>query len=144
MTTVTQLLKNKGAVIYAVSPETEVGEVLTLMADKNIGAVLVMDGEQLTGICSERDYVRQIVRRDDLPMTTPVKEIMTSKVRYVHPGQTLEDCMALMTDKHFRHLPVLDNTQKVVGVISIGDVVKAIISKQEFLIEQLENYIVGA
>jgi CBS domain-containing protein len=143
MTTVTQLLRNKGAAVYAVGPETEVGEILTLMADKNIGAVLVMEGDTLTGIFSERDYVRQIVKRDGLPMTTLVKEIMTSKVRYVHPNQTLEDCMALMTGKRFRHLPVLDDNQKVVGVISIGDVVKAIISRQEFLIEQLENYIVG-
>jgi CBS domain-containing protein len=142
MTTVSQLLRNKGGAVWSVSPETSVYHALELMADKNIGAVLVLDGAKLAGIFSERDYARKIILHGKASKDTPVKDIMTSKVVTVRPDQTIETCMALMTDKHFRHLPVVDGDQ-VVGVISIGDVVKAVIAEQEFRIEQLESYITG-
>jgi CBS domain-containing protein len=142
MTTVSQLLRNKGGAVWSVSPETSVYHALELMADKNIGAVLVLDGAKLAGIFSERDYARKIILHGKASKDTPVKDIMTSKVVTVRPDQTIETCMALMTDKHFRHLPVVEGDQ-VVGVISIGDVVKAVIAEQEFRIEQLESYITG-
>jgi CBS domain-containing protein len=112
------------------------------MAEKNVGAVMVMDGDSLVGILSERDYAREAVRKGRAPTEIHVHEIMTTRVVYVRPEQTSEDCMALMTDKRVRHLPVMEG-EKTVGVISIGDVVKAIIGEQEFLIEQLEHYITG-
>lgn len=143
MTTVNQLLKAKGAAVKTVTPDTPLYEALKVMAEHNIGAVPVAEAGNLVGIFSERDYARQAVLRDDLMLDTPVKQIMTKKVVYVRPGQTVEECMALMTDKHIRHLPVLvDN--KMVGIVSIGDLVKDIISRQKFIIEQLENYIVSS
>jgi CBS domain-containing protein len=141
--TVKQLLQVKGRDVWSVTPDASVYEALVYMAEKNVGALLVLDGEQLAGIFSERDYARKVVLRGKTSKDTPVADIMTSRVVYVRPDQTIEDCMALMTDKHIRHLPVLDQGE-VVGVISIGDVVKAIISEQTFIIEQLENYIAGA
>jgi CBS domain-containing protein len=113
-----------------------------LMAIKEIGSLLVIEGEKLVGIISERDYARKVVLKEKTSMDTPVKEIMTQKVVYLRPEQTIQECMALMTDKRIRHLPVLEN-DRLVGIISIGDVVKAIISQQEFMIEQLERYIEG-
>jgi len=113
---------------------------LKLMAEKEIGAVLVLDGEQLAGIFSERDYARKVLLQGKSSKETPVREIMTEKVVCVHPEQTIEDCMGLMTDKRIRHLPVLEH-KNVVGVISIGDVVKEMLSEQEFVIKQLESYI---
>jgi len=141
MTTVRQLLQNKGTEIWSIQPDAHVYDALELMAQKGVGALLVVDGDTLAGIISERDYARKVELEGKSSATTPVKEIMTSEVYCVRPEQTVDDCMALMTSRRIRHLPVLSD-DKLEGVISIGDVVKAVISKQEFMIEQLENYIV--
>lgn len=141
MATVQRLLEIKGNAIWSVAPETMVFEALELMASKNVGALVVLEGDRLAGIISERDYARSIVLKDRSSRTTPVGDIMTRDVISVRPGQTLEQCMALMTGHHIRHLPVLDDGGRLAGVISIGDVVKFIISEQDFLIKQLENYI---
>jgi len=143
MTTVKQLLQTKSSDVWTISPDASVKDALERMAEKNVGALLVVDSEELVGIISERDYARCSLRKEAVLMTTPVREIMTTRVIYVRPEQTIEACMALMTDKRVRHLPVLADDQ-LVGIVSIGDVVKAIISHQEFIIEQLENYIVGS
>jgi CBS domain-containing protein len=143
MTYVSQLLKTKGRDVWSVTPDTPVYDALKLMADKNIGALLVLEKGKLVGIFSERDYARKIILKGKTSRHTPVREIMSPKVYYVRPDQSIEDCMALMTDKRIRHLPVMEDDE-VVGVISIGDVVKAIISEQEFVIRQLENYISGS
>jgi CBS domain-containing protein len=143
MKTVKQLLQEKGHAIWSIAPDANVYAALKLMADKNVGAVLVIDaGDKLAGIFSERDYARKVTLHGKTSRETPVREVMTEKVVCVRPDQSIEDCMALMTGKRIRHLPVLENN-RLVGVISIGDVVKAIISEHEFIIEQLENYIVG-
>ena len=141
-TTVRQVLATKGNDVWTVSPETSVFDALKLMAEKNIGAVLVMTGDQLCGIMSERDYARKVALDGKTSSTTPVGEIMTGRVLVVHPDQNIDNCMALMTDKHIRHLPVMDG-DRLVGIISIGDVVKAIIADHEFMIDQLETYIMG-
>jgi len=140
MKTVGDLMGAKGKLIWSVAPETTVLEALRLMADKEIGAVLVMLEERLVGIFSERDYARQVVLKGKASKDTPVRDVMTQRIVYVRPDQTVEDCMALMTDKRVRHLPVLD-AGTLLGVLSIGDVVKAVISEKEFMIAQLENYI---
>jgi len=140
MKSVRELVEQKGAAVWSVRPDVTVFETLQLMAEKEIGAVLVFEGERLAGMFSERDYARQVILKGKASKDTRVVEVMTHRVTYVRPEQTVEDCMALMTDKHVRHLPVLD-AGKVVGVISIGDVVKAVISEKQFIIEQLENYI---
>lgn len=142
MKTVRELLQTKGYDIWSVAPDDSVYEALKLMADKNVGAVLVTGAGNLVGILSERDYARKVILKGRTSRDTPVREIMTEKVVYVRPDQTTNECMALMTDKRVRHLPVIENDQ-LIGIISIGDVVKAIISEQEFMIEQLENYITG-
>jgi CBS domain-containing protein len=141
MTIVKQLLQSKGSEVWTIAPDTLVSDALQLMADKNIGALVVVEAGQVVGIMSERDYARKVVLKEKSPKTSPVGEIMTQKVFCVNPDYTIEQCMALMTDKRIRHLPVLDRDEQLIGIISIGDVVKAIISKQEFIIEQLENYI---
>jgi CBS domain-containing protein len=143
MKTVKHLLRTKGHDVLSVAPDTAVFEALRLMAEKNVGAVLVLESERLVGIFSERDYARKVILKGKSSKETLVREIMSSHVLYVRPEQTIENCMALMTGKRVRHLPVLDDEQRVVGVISIGDVVKDIISEQEFMIEQLQNYITG-
>jgi CBS domain-containing protein len=142
MKTVTHLLRTKGSEVHTISPDAAVFEALSVMAERNVGAVLVVEGERLIGILSERDYARKVILKGKASKEIPVREIMTSHVLYVRPHQTIDDCMALMTDKRVRHLPVLDG-ERLVGVISIGDVVKAIIAEQEFMIEQLQNYISG-
>jgi CBS domain-containing protein len=139
---VKDMLRAKGHDVWSIASDASVYHALELMADKNIGAVLVMDGHDLVGILSERDYARKVDLLGRSCKETAVEEIMTRRVVYVYPEQSGEECMALMTDKRVRHLPVMEDDQ-VIGVISIGDVVKAIISEQEFLIEQLEHYITG-
>jgi CBS domain-containing protein len=142
MITVRQLLRGKGHDVWHIAPDASVYDALKLMAIKEIGSLLVLEGEELVGIISERDYARKVVLKEKTSMDTPVKEIMTQEVISLRPEQTIQECMALMTDKRIRHLPVLEN-DRLVGIISIGDVVKAIISQQEFMIEQLERYIEG-
>lgn len=142
MITVRQLLQAKGGDVWSIAPDAWVFDALKLMADKGIGSLLVLEGEKLVGILSERDYARKVILKDKSSMDTPVKEIMTQEVITIRPEQTIQECMTLMTEKRVRHLPVLSDDQ-LVGVISIGDVVKAIISQQEFMIEQLERYIEG-
>ncbi|MEA3439841.1 MAG: CBS domain-containing protein [Chloroflexota bacterium] len=142
MVTVGQILKVKGSDVWWVAPDATVYDALQKMADKDIGALLVKDGDALIGIFSERDYARKLVLVGKTSMGTPVQEVMTPDVICVTPNLSPFDCMELMTDGRFRHLPVRDG-EAVIGVISIGDVVKAIISDQEFTIQQLENYISG-
>jgi CBS domain-containing protein len=143
MTTVHSVLQLKGSNVWSITPETSVFQALKVMAEKNVGALLVMEGKKICGIFSERDYARKIILRGESSQHTVVKEAMTSMVMFVRPEQSIEECMALMTEKHIRHLPVLDH-ETVVGVISIGDVVKAMISEREYTIRQLENYITGS
>jgi CBS domain-containing protein len=140
MKTVQQLLESKRYSVVSVTPSTTVLDALKVMADKEIGAVIVIDDGHLVGIFSERDYARKVVLQGKASKDTPVREIMTDKVVCVRPEQTIEDCMGLMTDRRIRHLPVLDH-KKVIGVISIGDVVKEMLSEKEFVIKQLESYI---
>lgn len=143
MKSVAQVLKSKPRqTVEAVAPSTSVFDAVKLMAEKNIGALLVLEGERIAGIVTERDYARKIVLLGRSSRETPVGDIMSSPVMYVRPDQTNEECMALMTDNRLRHLPVVDQG-RLVGLISIGDLVKDIISEQKFIIEQLEHYIAG-
>ena len=139
---VRMILDSKSPDVWSVSPDTPVYDALSLMAEKGIGAVLVLDGEEVVGIMSERDYARKIVLKGRSSAQTPVSEIMTKNVIYVEPSQPIEEIMALMVGKHIRHLPVLEN-KKLVGIISISDVVRELISEQKLLIQQLESYIRG-
>lgn len=140
MKTVRELLDTKQGVLWSVTPDSTVYDALALMAEKGVGAVVVIENTKLVGILSERDYARQVVLKGKTSKETPVREIMTSRVMYVSPDQTIDECMALMTDKRIRHLPVLVEGD-LVGLVSIGDVVKAVISEKQFMIEQLESYI---
>jgi CBS domain-containing protein len=140
--TVRQILKAKGSDIWAIGPQATVFDALVLMAEKDIGAVVVVEAEKLVGIFSERDYARKVVLKGRTSKATKVGELMTPGVFYVHLDQTVEECMALMTNKHIRHLPVMDN-DKLVGMITIGDAVKAVIADQAVMIQSLENYIRG-
>jgi len=140
MKTVKEILEAKSHKLLSISPQASVLDALKLMAEKDVGALVVLEGEGLAGIFSERDYARKVILHGKSSKATPVSEIMTHKVVCVRPDQSVEECMALMTDKRIRHLPVLGD-QKVIGVISIGDVVKELISEQRFVIEQLEHYI---
>ncbi len=143
MTTVNQLLQAKGFDVWSINPDATTFEAIKLMADMNVGSLLVIDNSQIVGIVSERDYARKIALYDRSSKTTPVKEIMTSPVVTVRPNQNLQECMALMTDKRIRHLPVVDENGELMGIISIGDVVKAVISEQEVIINHLQDYIAG-
>lgn len=143
MKTVRDILKTKAnATIHTISPDATVIEALALMSDKGIGAVLVTENDKVVGILSERDYVRKVAAIESSSYTTLVSDIMTNKVISVSPDKTNEFCMSLMTEGRLRHLPVMDNGQ-LIGLISIGDLVKDIISDQQSLIRQLENYIRG-
>lgn len=142
MVMVSQCLQRKGRSVWSLGPDASVYDALKLMAEKDIGALLVLEGDELAGIFSERDYARKVVLKGKSSKETTLREIMTSRVICVHQHQSIEECMALMTEYHVRHLPVLVD-EKLVGVISIGDVVKEIISEQKFVIEQLEQYITG-
>jgi CBS domain-containing protein len=143
MKTAANLLKSKAhQSVYSITPEASVFDALALMADKNIGALLVLEAEEVAGIITERDYARKIVLMSRSSKVTPVREIMTPAVMCVRPDQTSEECMVLMTENRLRHLPVVDEG-KLIGIISIGDLVKDIIAEQKFTIEQLEHYISG-
>jgi CBS domain-containing protein len=141
MQTVRQLLNDKAQRgLISIGPEFTVYQALQVMADKDVGAVLVMEQGAIAGIFSERDYARRIVLQGRTSVTTPVRDIMTSKVVYVKPDHTLAQCMALMTERHIRHLPVLEDNL-VIGMLSIGDLVRATINEQQLVIEQLVHYI---
>lgn len=143
MKTVRDLLDDKGRQVWSIHPGATVLEALQMMSDRNVGAVLVMEADQLRGVFSERDYARKVVLKGRASRDTPVAQIMTGEVHCVTLEQTVKGCMETMTDKRVRHLPVLDGDGRVSGLVSIGDVVKSIISEQEFWIRQLENYIAG-
>ena len=143
MTAVADILKSKGdAVVHMIGPDDSVFDALQRMADKGIGALMVTQGDAIVGIFTERDYARKIVLRGRTSALTLVRDVMTSAVMCVSPTHTSEACMALMTDNRLRHLPVVQDG-KLVGLVSIGDLVKDIISEQKFVIEQLEHYISG-
>jgi len=143
MERVRELLAQKGSAIWSIGPDRMVYRALELMNEKEIGALLVIDGEQVVGIISERDYARKVILQGKSSKETSIREVMTSNLYAVTPDTSIEECMALMTEKRFRHLPVLDEDGNVAGMISIGDLVKETISDQKFLIEQLERYISG-
>ena len=143
MKIVKDILQAKGHEVWSISPDRSVYDALTLMAEKNVGALVVMERDRVIGIISERDYARNVILKGKSSKELAVQEIMTSRVVCVRPEQTMEECMELMTDKHIRHLPVLDDEKRLVGLISIGDVVKAIIVEKEFIIGRLEDYITG-
>ncbi|NNF17938.1 MAG: CBS domain-containing protein [Gammaproteobacteria bacterium] len=139
---VKDILAHKSNQVWSVTPDTTVFDALKKMSDKSIGSLLVMEGEKLVGLFSERDYARKVVLHDKSSRTMPVTEIMTRRILCVSPERSVEECMALMTDQRVRHLPVIENKQ-VVGVVSIGDLVKAIMHDQQILIDQLQQYITG-
>ncbi|MBA3713184.1 MAG: CBS domain-containing protein [Pyrinomonadaceae bacterium] len=142
MRTVKDVLQTKGHDVLSITPDATVYEALKIMADKNVGALVVLNGETVAGLLSERDYARKVILHGKSSKEMQVREIMTAKVYYMRPEQTLQDCMAQMTDKRVRHLPVLEGN-RLVGIISIGDVVKEIIADHESTIKLLENYITG-
>ena len=143
MKSVAHILKSKAdAGVHSIAPTASVYDALKLMAEKNIGALLVMEGADIVGIVTERDYARKIALLGRSSPQTRVSEVMTVAVMFVDPNQTSDHCMALMTEHRLRHLPVVDGG-KLIGLISIGDLVKDIISEQQFIIEQLEHYITG-
>ncbi len=143
MTAVADILKAKGnATVHTIGPDDSVLDALQRMADKGIGALMVTEGEAIVGIVTERDYARKIALKGRTSALTQVRDVMTTSVMFVKPTQTSEECMALMTDNRLRHLPVVRD-DKLIGLISIGDLVKDIISEQKFVIEQLEHYISG-
>ena len=142
MTTVRQLLDQKGRETYSINPDATVYDAIAKMAEKDIGSLVVMDGDKIVGVITERHYARNVVLKGKTSPTTLVREIMESNVIHVRSDQSVELCMALMTEKRVRHLPVIEDT-KVIGLISIGDLLKFIISKKEFAIDQLEHYIQG-
>ncbi len=142
MSTVRQLLRRKQPEIWTIGPRASVYEALELMADKDVGALLVLDEDRLEGVFSERDYARKVALRGRRSRETRVGELMTQTIYYVTPEQTVEECLALMTERRVRHLPVLDGG-KLVGLVSIGDAVKCIIDEQQLTIRHLEDYITG-
>ncbi len=142
MNTIGSLLKVKGNEVWTIGPDATAYEAIQLLAEKNVGSLMVVDGDQVLGILSERDYVRKIDIKGRSGKETPVRDIMTKDVIHAELGTTIDECMALMTDKHIRHLPIYADG-KLAGVISIGDLVKAIINEQQRTIEQLGQYISG-
>ncbi|WGS53429.1 CBS domain-containing protein [Paraburkholderia sp. D15] len=144
MTSVAQLLKTKpdNTTVFTIGADDSVYDAIKLMAEKGIGALVVTDGDSIAGIVTERDYARKVVLMDRSSKATPVRDIMSKAVRFVRPDQTTDDCMALMTERRMRHLPVIEN-ERLVGMVSIGDLVKNIIAEQQFTIQQLESYIHG-
>jgi len=142
MTTIKQVLDGKGHGVLTVQPDDTVLHALEQMASQNVGAVIVTKNDAPVGIFTERDYARSVILKGRSSPTTPVRDVMSSEVIFVRPEQTVDECMAIMTDKRFRHMPVLQGG-KLVGIVSIGDLVKSIIDQQEFTIEQLKGYIGG-
>ena len=142
MQTIRDILKVKGSDVWCVEPDATVFDALQRMAEKEVGALVVTEGAQVVGLISEREYARKVVLEGRTSPTTLVKEIMITPVMYIHLDQTIEECMSLMTEKRTRHLPVIEDG-KLVGLISIGDIVKSIIADQRFLIEQLVRYVSG-
>jgi CBS domain-containing protein len=140
MTTIKQILDEKGHDVLTVQPDDTVLHALELMASKNVGAVIVTENEAPVGIFTERDYARSVILKGRSSPTTPVRDVMSAEVIFVQPEQTVDECMAIMSDKRFRHMPVLQE-EKLVGIVSIGDLVKTIIDQQEFTIQQLKGYI---
>ncbi len=140
METATQLLKHKGGGIYSVDPDAPVIDAIRLMAEHSCGALLVMKGQQLIGVVSERDYARKVILKGFSSSEIPVRQIMSSPVLTIEPSKSVRDCMKVMTDKRIRHLPVVDGT-RVLGVLSIGDLVRAVLAEQQQQIEDLERYI---
>ncbi len=138
--TLSQLLDTKGHNVWSVSPQSSAYQALELMADKDVGALVVIDQGKVVGMFSERDYARKLVLKGKLSRETTVAEVMTEPVCYVLPWTSLSECMALMTNKHVRHLPVIEN-DKLIGIVTIGDVVKTIISEQESVIHELKSYV---
>ena len=142
MKSVKEILDMKGHDYWHVAPQSTVFDAIKLMADKEVGSVLVMDNGTIVGIITERDYARKVILEGKSSPRLPVTEVMSTKVLYARPDQSVEECMALVTDKRVRHLPVMDNGD-ILGVVSIGDLVKEVITEQQFTIKQLENYIAG-
>lgn len=142
MTTVGNLLTIKGREIWSVAPDNSVFEALEMMAEKNVSGLLVLENDKLVGIFTERDYARKLILKGKFSKNTKVSDLMTKNILYVEAQNTIEDCMKLMTAKRVRHLPVLDNS-RLIGILTIGDLVKQIISEQQVTIHQLENYISG-
>jgi CBS domain-containing protein len=140
--TVKHLLEQKGRTVWTIDPDATVFDALAKMAENDVGSLIVMDGDKLVGIITERHYSRNVILKGKTSPTTLVRDIMERNVIHVRPEQSIELCMALMTEKRVRHLPVLDG-KKVIGIISIGDLLKSIISKQKFVIDELEHYIHG-
>jgi CBS domain-containing protein len=140
MKTVRQLLQAKGAQVHSIAPDAKVIDALKLMADREIGALAVVDGGRLAGMISERDYARKVILQGRSSHELPVREIMTARVHTVQPGQTVDECMALMTEKRVRHLPVVEG-DRLCGLLSIGDLVKEVIAAQQQTIRELETYI---
>ncbi len=142
MKTVADILQTKGSEVWTIPPETIVFDALKVMADRNVGALVVIDGANVAGILSERDYARKVILHGKSSRELKAREIMSANVYFVGPGENIEDCMAMFTNQRVRHLPVLQDGQ-LIGIISIGDVVKAVIAEQEYTIKHLENYITG-
>lgn len=142
MKAVADVLQAKGSEVWTIPPETIVFDALKIMAEKNVGALVVLDGSEVAGILSERDYARKVILHGKSSRELTAREIMSTDVYFVRPEENIADCMALFTNKRVRHLPVLQNDQ-LIGIISIGDVVKAVIAEQEYTIKHLENYITG-
>lgn len=140
METAAQVLRHKGGAIHSIEPDAPVLDAIRLMADHSVGALLVMQGEKLVGVVSERDYARKVILLGFASSETPVRQIMSSPVMTVRPDQTVRECMQLMSEKRVRHLPVVDR-ERVVGVLSIGDLVRAVLEEQQQTIEELERYI---
>lgn len=141
MKKVKELLRDKGTT-WSISPDASVYDAISMMAEKNIGALLVTEEERLIGMVSERDYARKVILAGRLSKETRVSDVMSTRVVFADPDETVEECMALMTDKRIRHLPVMEDGE-LLGIVSIGDLVKAVIAEQQFMIEQLEHYITG-
>ena len=142
MTTVRQLLDQKGRKVWSISPDATVFDAVAKMAEKDIGSLIVMDGDEIVGMITERHYARNVVLKGKTSPATPIRDIMEKYVVVAQPEQSIEQCMAIMTEKHLRHLPVVEG-EKLIGIISIGDLVKSIIGDQQFTIGQLEHYIHG-